>query len=106
MSDIWEKLLKAEDESERQIQKAKEEAESYSSKKREEAQKQVNKLREEYKEKLERIKQEADQEIVNMQNSLQAGQSEKKQAAASQVLICKDQIVELLIKTVLKVDLA
>lgn len=106
MSDFWEKLLSAEDDGERQIQKAKEEAEGYTAKKREAAQKQVNKLREEYKEKLEKIKQDADQEIVNMQNSLQAGQAEKKQVAASQVLKCKDQIVDLLIKTVLKVDLA
>lgn len=103
MTDYWEILLKAEDDSDMTIKNANEESVRIIDSKRKEADEEIKKLKENYTQNIQQSKQESDAIVQSLQDELQDSQQKGKERVAKQVLDKKDLIVDLLLNAVLSV---
>ena len=101
----WEQLLQAEEEGEAEIARAQERERQILNDKRVEANQYVDQLKQEYKSKLDEEKAESESKIKELQDNLQSEQQEKKARAAEMVRAKKDEIVKLLVDSVLNVNI-
>jgi F0F1-type ATP synthase membrane subunit b/b' len=104
MEKNWELLLKTEDQCEGLIAEAVSQSAHLVERRHQEADAEVEKIRSEYKVMLDKARDEAEQSIRQLQDHLQDGQQDMKTHAAEQVLMHKEEIVELLLSAVLNVS--
>lgn len=103
--DYWKTLLEAEDEVERLIAEAHLKEEKILEEKRKEATNEINILKTQYQQDIENKKTDALNQIEKLKESLSEEKEAKSKEAIENVRSRKTEIVDLLLKTVLTVNL-
>ena len=102
---IWETILKAEDEAKAAIDKGDKEVQKIIESGREQVNKKKQDAKKQYDKKTEIEKNLSDDKIKDLQENLKSSQQRGKEKAAKQVIVKKEEIVNVLLDAVLKVEI-
>ena len=105
MSSVWEVLLEAEDRAAETVNEAVRNGEELLRNKREEANREIQNMQERYANDIKDENEEADLQIADLKKDLEQTEREGKENAIENVHSHQEEIIDLLMKTVLTVDI-